>query len=948
MSEKIITKIQNRAGWLPIVAVTLLALFLRLYRLDSAPPGINGDELFNAVDALRLGWGKWQIYFEGNNGREALFIYLMAIPLNLFGHQLWALRLPAVILGVGSVLVAYGIGRQHFSRRAGLIAALLVAVSLWPVIQARWGLRAVSLTFFTGLTVYLYGRALENKNEWIDWLLAGIAFGLTQYTYIPARIFPIILLGWLGWLALTKWPAIRSNWRQLLFSLLIALLVFAPFAAYMARNPEKVNQRVGALNQPLNALREGDLSVITDSISTAVRIFAFEGDPAGRYHTSARPLFDPIAGLFLVIGLVTTTIGAFRRGNSEHRAINALLLLWIGIMVLPGAVAGLDTASLRSAGAIVPAYLITALGIERIYVWLLEKRPARQPQLHYSLIGFLIGGGLLTFVTTWHIYFNIWVHDPEVRAAFQVELAEVGRYLNQNPPPENTRVYIGYNFVTDSAPQTFTYYSDQPVSWFDNAAALAWNESKPAWYFVTSSKPLAPETLTPLTAVTDSETIYFTNGDPAFTIYRQASETINSRPQNTAEIDFTNGPTLLGFDIPETIFRGESIPALLHFEIPANQQPLPNELTNAQVFLEDSFGNLWGQAERLLGYPQANWQPQDQFIQLVQLEIPQGMPPGPIYLRFGLRDWQGQPYETMRVEPEKSGPFLVRSRPLTDITLEPDTPVFDGVLALQEHVFSTLVVPGLPVNISLSWLAVEAPEEDYRVQLQLVDSATNKTLVSQIFDIWPGVYPTSQWQKGEQVTTLHQLRIPLDTSAESTLQLHAQLLFPESDTPLPLTQGHTFLADLTLQIRDYLFEPPPIDNEVNARFGENIRLLGYDLDTAEARPNGQINLTLYWQAIDTPIDGYTVFNHLIGPDGQTHGQFDSPPVSDAWLTQTWLPGEIIIDRRLIPINPDAPPGDYQINIGLYTAFDLIRLPVWLNGQPQPGDQLSLTSLQVSP
>jgi hypothetical protein len=120
------------------------------------------------------------------------------------------------------------------------------------------------------------------------------------------------------------------------------------------------------------------------------------------------------------------------------------------------------------------------------------------------------------------------------------------------------------------------------------------------------------------------------------------------------------------------------------------------------------------------------------------------------------------------------------------------------------------------------------------------------------------------------------------------------------------------------------------------------------LDTAEAHPNGQINLTLYWQAIDTPTDGYTVFNHLVGPDGQTHGQFDSPPVNDAWLTQTWLPGEIIIDRRVIPVNPDAPPGSYEINIGLYTAFDLIRLPVWLNGQPQPGDQLLLTNMQIFP
>jgi hypothetical protein len=463
-----------------------------------------------------------------------------------------------------------------------------------------------------------------------------------------------------------------------------------------------------------------------------------------------------------------------------------------------------------------------------------------------------------------------------------------------------------------------------------------------------NSKQLPPEMRVHLQNVTEQEQLTFANGDPAFTLYKPAQSFNIPQAQHNTEIPFANGPIFTGFDIPRMIFRGETIPILLHYEIPTNQQPLPNQLINAQIFLEDYNGNLWGQAERLLGYPQAGWQPEDRFLQLIPVEIPAGLPPGPIYLRFGLRDWQGRPYEVTAGTAEKSGPFLVRSRPLTDIVLEPDIPVFGGVLALQEHNFSTLIVPGLPVNISLNWLAVEAPQADYRVQLQLIEPGASEPLVSQLFELWPGVYPPSDWQKGEQVTTLHRLEIPLNLSAETTPQLHIQLLPPNNEIPLPLTQGDTLLADLTLQIRAYLFEPPPIANEVEAQFGEDIRLLGYDLDPADARPGGEVRLTLYWQAIYTPVDGYTVFNHLVGPDGQTYGQFDSPPVSDAWLTQTWLPGEIILDRRVIPIRPDAPPGEYQINIGLYTAFDLIRLPVTLNGQPQAGDQLALTSLQVTP
>jgi hypothetical protein len=400
--------------------------------------------------------------------------------------------------------------------------------------------------------------------------------------------------------------------------------------------------------------------------------------------------------------------------------------------------------------------------------------------------------------------------------------------------------------------------------------------------------------------------------------------------------------------MPLTVYRGETIPVILHWTIPDDQQPLPNQLTTAQVFLEDDSGNLWGQAEKLLGYPQANWQPGDDFLQLVQLEVPAGLPPGPAYLRFGLRDWQGQPYEIASSGAARYGPFLAFSRPLTDIVLDPETPVFEGGLALREAVFSSLVVPGLPVNISLDWLALEQPPEDYRVQLQLREAGDEDPLASQEFELWPDVYPPSEWQRGEQVTTLHQLRIPLEITAESDLRLSIQLLPAEGDISLSLTQGEPFEAELTLQVRDYLFEAPQIPHQLEARFGENIRLLGYGLDTADARPGGEVRLTLYWQAIDTPRQGYTVFNHLIGPDGQSYGQFDSPPVSDAWLTQTWLPGEIIIEERTIPINANAIPGQYHINIGLYTAFDLTRLPIWLNGQPQPGDQLSVVSFQLSP
>ncbi|MFN2190137.1 MAG: hypothetical protein ACK2T3_15335, partial [Candidatus Promineifilaceae bacterium] len=176
--------------------------------------------------------------------------------------------------------------------------------------------------------------------------------------------------------------------------------------------------------------------------------------------------------------------------------------------------------------------------------------------------------------------------------------------------------------------------------------------------------------------------------------------------------------------------------------------------------------------------------------------------------------------------------------------------------------------------------------------------------------------------------------------------LRIQLTEPGSTEPIPLDQGDDILSGITWSLRQHLFDIPEMGTPLAAAFGDSIELLGYDLDTSQAHPGGEIALTLYWRALKTPDEAYTVFNHIVGPDGQFRGQFDSPPVGDAWLTNTWRGGEVIVDRRTVPIFPDAPQGPAKLVVGLYTADDIVRLPVTLNGALQPGDQLVLEEIEI--
>ncbi|MCA9968766.1 MAG: glycosyltransferase family 39 protein, partial [Anaerolineales bacterium] len=437
-----------------LAAILALALGLRLFRLGSVPVGINGDELFNAIDAAQIGPGNWPVYFPGNQGREALFLYLMAAAMALFGRSVIAFRLPAALLGGGTVLLGYLLGRDLFSRRVGLLAAAFTAVSLWPLMHSRWGLRAVSLTFCTGLALFWLNRALRH-GRLRDWALGGLASGLVLYTYIPGRLFPLVVLAWLGWVAWRQRAALRTQWRGVLLAALLALLVFAPFGGYMLRHQDLVNQRIYSMSAAYRDALDGDFAPLRASVTAVLGMFSFRGDDDWRYHVADQPAFDPLTSLFFVLGAGLSLWFAFRpprdvedvpahvqasgsAGDLKNRPTGgapayALLWLWAGAMLTPNALLDANPSFLRAAGAILPLYLMLAVGVDAAWRWLPMRLPAlaRRRRL---LPGLVALGLLLTLARTWHSYFDVWANNATVRDIYQGDLTMMGRFIAGSAP----------------------------------------------------------------------------------------------------------------------------------------------------------------------------------------------------------------------------------------------------------------------------------------------------------------------------------------------------------------------------------------------------------------------------------------------------------------------------------------------------------------------------------
>ena len=99
----------KRRDWSEIALVAglfLAALAVRLIALRTIPPGLYNDEAAYGMDALSVLDGHYAVFFERNNGREPLFIYLLSVVFRFAGATPYTIRLTAAICGALTVVAS--------------------------------------------------------------------------------------------------------------------------------------------------------------------------------------------------------------------------------------------------------------------------------------------------------------------------------------------------------------------------------------------------------------------------------------------------------------------------------------------------------------------------------------------------------------------------------------------------------------------------------------------------------------------------------------------------------------------------------------------------------------------------------------------------------------------------------------------------------------------------
>jgi hypothetical protein len=124
---------------------------------------------------------------------------------------------------------------------------------------------------------------------------------------------------------------------------------------------------------------------------------------------------------------------------------------------------------------------------------------------------------------------------------------------------------------------------------------------------------------------------------------------------------------------------------------------------------------------------------------------------------------------------------------------------------------------------------------------------------------------------------------------------------------------------------DRLLIPPTPQIELNAKFGDSIRLDGYAGD--HFLDQSAFQLTLFWTVLVTMDTDYTIFVHLRDADNRTVVQWDGQPLDGAYPTSRWRAGEVVMTPVEIGLPDSLAPGEYWFYIGLYKLDTLTRLPL---------------------
>jgi hypothetical protein len=965
--------LRHRQVWLALF-VLLLALLPRLMNLDAFLTADEDDQIrFSAgflTAVLARDWARAVLL--GYPGVPTMAFGGLALGARYLLHQLAVLPLPGnppdlataladvlryplvyisaarIMMGLIAslaVLTMYLLMRRLLGTRVALTAAVFIAFEPMFLANSRILHVDAPLTYFMFLSFLSFWLYLS-EGRWAWLVLSGVCGGLAALSKTPGVILgPILVATGLVYalhpsqLANTA-PAVASTdaamapdplggrWRRFLVA--VAVWGGVAIAAFCALWPSLWVDP----GQAISLLITNVVTAVQTVHPTSGVFWGYGGDRSPFYYFISLPFHLTVLG---TLGLLAGIYATLR--CRPYRPLLLSLWAYVILFLIPVSLTGR-----RGDRYILPLFLPLDMVAALALTWLAQRwsQPGQTesaaargrwrsfwPWMRRRA-GWLLAlavGVQTVFVLALHPYYFDYFNPllgggstaPRfVNIGWGEGLDQAAAYLNQLPDAEHKTVAAWYSW------QFAPFFKGRTTDLSSNEPALMADYT--VFYINQLQRGFpSPELLQ-----------YFQDREPMHTVWLNGVEYALIYPgpiigfapptgiQQPVDVTLGGAVHLMGYDLARAgPHADDPMHVTLYWQV---LSPVGDDY-NVYLRLTDESGNVFGHVDRLplAGLWRTNqWQPGHIIRDEYRLSLRPGTPPDVYYLEvsmysFATGETFGVARNIGRIEVESA-----RVVPAVD-QLAAQHPVrvmvAPGLELLGYDLGVEKLGPGERLPATLYWRSTYGLTTDYSILFEAKNVAGREG-GSWTEPLGSELYPTSQWRRGEVQVSMHQLQMP--PSARSGFYvLNMRLL----DGSTGQAVGREILGKLEFVERERDFETPQVESAVGVDLNNVAQLIGYDLPQRTVRAGQTFPITLYWRALEESATSYTVFIHVVGPDGSIRGQWDSIPGAGTLPTTGWVNGEVITDRYMVPMEPDAPPWQYTIQVGMYDPRNGARLPV---------------------
>jgi 4-amino-4-deoxy-L-arabinose transferase-like glycosyltransferase len=326
---------KNKLEFAIILAILLIAVFLRFYKIDQYM-NFLGDEGRDALMIKRiLVENDYPLLGPptsiGNMYLGPLYYYMMALPMAIFWMNPVAAAAQVALIGTLSVGLIYFLTRAWFGKWPAVIAAFLYAISPVNVVLTRSSWNPNPAPFFALLSILGLYKINQTGNFW--WLvLTGVSLAFAvQMHYLALILVPICGILWLFEIWHRKF--FKKPFRNLFIGTCMAIITFlilmSPLVIFDFKYGFTNYRAISAF------FGERQTTVNLNVLNTFERIIPiYNVDLIGRYITQENAILSILVSLIILIPLIYLIFLIFKKRKIIWPILALGIWLVIGVLGL--------------------------------------------------------------------------------------------------------------------------------------------------------------------------------------------------------------------------------------------------------------------------------------------------------------------------------------------------------------------------------------------------------------------------------------------------------------------------------------------------------------------------------------------------------------------------------------------------------------------------------------